>query len=163
MAPTDLSLAWLPYRQRVLSWRLQATLVCRLPDEGPFGGPLMEANMSAGSETEVVEIDLVEIDITVEPEERDRRRRKAYTVIVKAPAGFEARFRVHPQERVETLARHAITHFTSRSELAAGDYVLEKIEAGTTVPLTPSASLADSGVGPDTVCALVVAGPQVDG
>src|SRR5712691_6268087 len=119
--------------------------------------------MSAGSEAEVVEIDLVELDVKVEPEERDRRRRNAYAVMVKAPAGFEARFRVHPQERVETLTRHAIRHFTSHGELAVGDYVLEKIEAGTTVPLTPSASLADSGVGPDAVCALVVAGPQVDG
>jgi hypothetical protein len=26
---------------------------------------------------------------------------------VRTPAGFEARFRVHPDERVETLARHA--------------------------------------------------------
>ncbi len=123
----------------------------------------METDMSAGNETEVVEIDLVEIDVTVGPAEQDRRRRSAYAVVVKAPAGFEARFRVHPQERVETLTRHAIRHFTSRGELAAGEYVLEKIEAGTTVPLTPSASLADSGIGPDAVCALVVAGPQVDG
>jgi hypothetical protein len=117
--------------------------------------------VSAGSEVE--EIDLVEIDVTVDVEERQRRRQQSYAVTVKTPAGFEARFRVDPQEKVETLDRQAIRYFTSRSELAAGDYVLEKVEANTTVPLTPSASLKDSGVGPDAVCALVVAGPQVDG
>jgi hypothetical protein len=112
---------------------------------------------------EVDEIDLVEIDITLDIEERGRRNRTAYRVVVKAPAGFVARFRVHPQERVETLMRHAIKHFTNRGQLGAGDYVLEKVEGTETTALTASATLKDSGVGPGSVCALVVAGPQVDG
>lgn len=112
---------------------------------------------------EIFEIDLIELDITIDVEERGRRNRDAYRVVVKAPAGFVAHFRVHPRERVETLTRHAIRHFTSRGQLAAGDYVLEKVEGAETAALTASATLRDSGIGPGAVCALVVAGPQVDG
>ena len=119
--------------------------------------------MTAAEDAELIEIDLIEIDVTIDIEERTRRHRHAYSVTVKAPAGFAARFRVHPREHVESLTRHAIRHFTARGELGEGDYDLEKVEGASTVPLTSSATLHDSGVGPDAVCVLVVSGPQVDG
>jgi hypothetical protein len=119
--------------------------------------------VTAAEETEIIEIDLIEIDVTIDIDERARRRRHAYSVTIKAPAGFAARFRVHPHEHVETLTRHAIRHFTARGELREGAYDLEKVEGASTVPLTSSATLQDSGVGRDAVCVLVVAGPQVDG
>lgn len=110
-----------------------------------------------------VDVDLIEIDIEIDTEERHRRRRVSYIVTVRSPAGFESHFRVYGRERVATLARVAITHFESRGQLQRGDYALEKIAGGTTEPLTPTATLEDSGVGPRAVCALVVAGAQVDG
>jgi len=119
--------------------------------------------VTAAEETEVIEIDLIEVDVTIDIDERARRRRHAYSVTIKAPAGFAALFRVHPHEHVETLTRHAIRHFTARGELSEGAYDLEKVEGASTVPLTSSATLQDSGVGRDAVCVLVVAGPQVDG
>jgi hypothetical protein len=79
---------------------------------------------------------------------------------VRTPAGFEARFRVHPQEKVEKLARQAERHFVRRGELAEGTY---QLEGGTSVPLVPSATLKEAGVVAGMVCVLVVADPQVDG
>ncbi|WP_328442725.1 hypothetical protein [Amycolatopsis sp. NBC_00438] len=118
--------------------------------------------MSADEQVKEVDVDLIEIDeITVN--EREERRKKAYVVEVRTPAGFEARFRVHPQEKVERLARQAERHFVRRGELAAGNYRLEKLEGGTSVPLVPSATLKEAGVVAGTVCVLVVADPQVDG
>ena len=70
---------------------------------------------------------------------------------------------MHPTERVETLARHAERYFVRRGELAAGNYRLERVAGGTTVPLVASATLQESGVVAGTVCVLVVADPQVDG
>ncbi|WP_329064614.1 hypothetical protein [Amycolatopsis sp. NBC_01480] len=91
--------------------------------------------MSAEKQVTEVDVDLIEIDeVTVS--EREDRRKKAYIVEVRTPAGFEARFRVHPQE---------------------------KLEGGTSVPLVPSATLKEAGVVAGTVCVLVVADPQVDG
>lgn len=119
--------------------------------------------MGAEEQTTVVDVDLVELDEGVDQDERERRRNKAYTVVVRTPAGFEARFRVHPSERVETLARQAERFFVRRGELAEGNYRLEKLADGTTVPLVPSATLRESGVVKGTVCVLVVADPQVDG
>jgi hypothetical protein len=119
--------------------------------------------VTAADEAEFIVVDLIELDVTIDIEERSRRRRHSYLVTVKTPAGFAARFRVHPHERVETLTRHAIKHFMDRGELGAGEYILEKVEGAATVPLTSSATLVDSGVGPDAVCVLVVASPQVDG
>jgi hypothetical protein len=59
-------------------------------------------------------------------------------------------------KRVETLARQAERYFVRRSELAEGNYRLEKLADGTTVPLVPSATLRESGVVKGTVCVLVV-------
>jgi hypothetical protein len=111
----------------------------------------------------VVAVDIVEVDGGINHEERERRRSRAYTVEVRTPAGFEARFRVHPDERVETLARYAERYFIHRGELTAGNYRLERLADGTTVPLVPSATLEESSVVSGTVCVLVVADPQVDG
>lgn len=119
--------------------------------------------MGAEEQTTVVDVDLVELDEGIDQAERERRRNKAYTVMVRTPAGFEARFRVHPNERVETLARQAERFFVRRGELAEGNYRLEKLDDGTTVPLVPSATLREAGVVKGTVCVLVVADPQVDG
>jgi hypothetical protein len=47
---------------------------------------------------------------------------------------------------VETLARQAERYFVRRSELAEGNYRLEKLADGTTVPLVPSATLREAGV-----------------
>ncbi|SCL36364.1 hypothetical protein GA0070624_5533 [Micromonospora rhizosphaerae] len=121
--------------------------------------------MTAGEHTSttVTEIDLIEVDETVGHDERERRRARSYTVEVRTPAGFEALFRVHPDELVEKLATQAERHFVNKGELAPGNYRLELLKDGTTVPLTPSATLRDSGVTAGAVCALVVADPQVDG
>jgi hypothetical protein len=121
--------------------------------------------MTAGehASTTVTEIDLIEVDETVDHTERKRRRARSYVVEVRTPAGFEARFRVHPGELVETLATHAEQFFVNKGELAPGNYRLELLRDGTTVPLTPSATLHDAGVTAGAVCALVVADPQVDG
>ncbi|PWK84596.1 hypothetical protein C8D88_108211 [Lentzea atacamensis] len=129
----------------------------------PEHGSRRECTMGAEEQTTVVDVDLVELDEGVDQDERERRRNKAYTVVVRTPAGFEARFRVHPNERVETLARQAERFFIRRGELAEGNYRLEKLADGTTVPLVPSATLRESGVVKGTVCVLVVADPQVDG
>jgi hypothetical protein len=110
-----------------------------------------------------VDVDLVEIDDDVNHDERERRRKRAYRVEVRTPAGFHAGFRVHSGERVERLARHAERHFVARGELASGNYRLELLGDGTTIPLTPSATLEESGVVAGSVCVLVVADPQVDG
>jgi hypothetical protein len=53
--------------------------------------------MSAEEQTTVVDVDLVELDEGVDQDERGRRN-KAYAVVVRTPTGFEARFRVHPNE-----------------------------------------------------------------
>jgi hypothetical protein len=45
----------------------------------------------------MVDVDLVELGEGVDQVERERRRNKACTVVVRTPAGFEARFRVHPK------------------------------------------------------------------
>lgn len=119
--------------------------------------------MGAEEQTTVVDVDLVELDEGVDKEERERPRNKAYTVVVRTPAGFEARFRVHPNERVETLARQAERYFVRRGELAEGNYRLEKLADGTTVPLVASATLGESDVIDGTVCVLAVVDPQVDG
>lgn len=113
--------------------------------------------------TTVTEIDLIVVDETVDLDERERRRARSYTVEVRTPAGFEALFRVHPDELVEKLAKHAERYFVNKGELAPGNYRLELLKDGTAVPLTPSATLRDSGVTAGAVCALVVADPQVDG
>jgi hypothetical protein len=118
--------------------------------------------MSAEEQVTEVDVDLIEID-EVAANEREERRKKAYAVEVRTPAGFEARFRVHPQEKVEKLAREAEHHFLHRGELAAGNYQLKKLEGSTSVPLIPSATLKEAGVVAGTVCVLVVADPQVDG
>ena len=110
-----------------------------------------------------VEVDLVDLDQNTDREERDRRHAGAYTVEVRTPAGFTARFRVHPAERVEILAQHAERHFIRRGELASGNYRLERLAHGEAIPLVASATLRDSGVVAGTVCVLVVADPQVDG
>lgn len=65
----------------------------------PDHGSRKEGTMGAEEQTTVVDVDLVELDEGVDQEERERRRNKAYTVVVRTPAGFEARFRVHPNER----------------------------------------------------------------
>nr|BFE63685.1 hypothetical protein GCM10020063_082110 [Dactylosporangium thailandense] len=110
-----------------------------------------------------VDVDLVEVDEEISHDERERRRKRAYRVEVRTPAGFTAGFRVHSGERVETLARHAERHFVARGELAPGNYRLELLSGGTTVPLTASATLEESGIVAGSVCVLVIADPQVDG
>ena len=65
----------------------------------------------------VTEIDLIEVDETVDHDERERRRARSYTVEVRTLAGFEALFRVHPDELVEKLAQHAEQYFVNRGEL----------------------------------------------
>jgi hypothetical protein len=111
----------------------------------------------------VVAVDIVEVDGGIDHEERERRQsqgvlgRGAYSGRLRSPV------RVHPDERVETLARHAERYILHRGELTAGSYRLERLADGTTVPLLPSATLEDSGVVSGTVCVLVVADPQVDG
>ncbi|MGW5744714.1 hypothetical protein [Amycolatopsis sp. NPDC003861] len=118
--------------------------------------------MNAEEQVVEVDVDLVESD-GIAMNERAERRKKAYVVEVRTPAGFEARFRVHPQEKVEKLARQAERHFVRRGELAEGNYRLEKLAGGTSVPLVPSATLKEAGVAAGTECVLVVADPQVDG
>lgn len=54
---------------------------------------------------EVIEIDLIELDITIDVEERGRRNRNAYRVVVKAPAGFAARSRSSPRGSVTRTRR----------------------------------------------------------
>jgi hypothetical protein len=118
--------------------------------------------MSAEKQVTEVDVDLLEID-EVAASEREERRKKAYVVEVRTPAGFEARFRVHLQEKVEKLARQAERHFARRGEPAEGNYRMEKLAGGASVPLVPSATLKEAGVVAGSVCVLVVADPQVDG
>lgn len=69
--------------------------------------------------TTVAEIDMIDIDETVDHDERERRRARSCTVEIRTPAGFEAAVRVHPDELVEKLAKHAEQYFVNRGELAA--------------------------------------------
>jgi hypothetical protein len=57
---------------------------------------------------------------------------------------------------VDTLTRQAERYFVRRGELAEGNYRLEKLADGTTVPLLPSATLRKAGVVKGTAGAVVL-------
>jgi len=69
----------------------------------------------------------------------------------------------HPNQKVDVVRRKSIDHFVDLGIMTPGGYLLALVAGGQARELPDSEDLADAGVVPGSVLALVVRGPQVDG